>query len=504
MKTRIYLLALAFCILLVTSGCSRLLQVEKLELEPRLTQIEVGESIELKAFLTYKDGSKGEAYYIPDWSCSDYTILGWHQIDYPYAMIGKRSGEVTVTAFVGKYQASATIVVTEEDAPTLPTELQCEIGNITSDSATISWKTTNPELGQIELGLDSSYGTVIAEEGNELLTEHKVNLTGLSPNTVYHCRITSRDANGQERVSRNWSFQTQYLAFAVTEQCNQPALNPITNKVYGISLFKPQLQVLDLTHKTETKIPFSENIAAFALAPERNSIFILFYNHNKITEYSLDGFTKIQEIPWTVTSVQHSPYHNHLYYMKNQLYVVDGGEVPELWIVDLNEPVPATVYIPEISKIGALTVGVDTQDLYFWSQEGWTNLTKESKVYHYSNVLDGQYKLIDQSSLKFPDFLQQNLTDPIFYLADKAKVLCKKYMFDSKDLTRVLHIFPEEILAVNSEHTYVATQHFVFDLETYERVADIKPENQLPPFFDNAGNVYFQANYYKIQYIHLP
>jgi len=69
------------------------------------------------------------------------------------------------------------------------------VRNVTESSADVHFETQTPGSSEVEYGLDDSYGMTAGDPGAEE-TEHVVNLTGLSANTVYHYRVKSSDASG--------------------------------------------------------------------------------------------------------------------------------------------------------------------------------------------------------------------------------------------------------------------------------------------------------------------
>jgi RHS repeat-associated protein len=78
-----------------------------------------------------------------------------------------------------------------------PGQIQCSI----------TWITNEPATSQIEYGLTNSYGSVTPLQ-TQLVTNPIVNLTGLTPNTIYHYRIKSKDAAGNEALSNDAMFLT--------------------------------------------------------------------------------------------------------------------------------------------------------------------------------------------------------------------------------------------------------------------------------------------------------
>ena len=79
--------------------------------------------------------------------------------------------------------------------------------NVTSSSATITWKTNEASDTQLEYGTSTSYG-VLSPLNAVRDTSHSVTLTGLAANTTYHYRVRSRDAAGNLALSHDFTFQT--------------------------------------------------------------------------------------------------------------------------------------------------------------------------------------------------------------------------------------------------------------------------------------------------------
>lgn len=77
---------------------------------------------------------------------------------------------------------------------------------ISQTGATISWNTNRPADSKVEYGLTTSYGNVVSLATME--TSHRLNLVGLTPDTLYHFRVTSKDAGGKESASSDLTFRT--------------------------------------------------------------------------------------------------------------------------------------------------------------------------------------------------------------------------------------------------------------------------------------------------------
>jgi hypothetical protein len=89
--------------------------------------------------------------------------------------------------------------------PPVISDVQATTESATSTS--ISWTTDEPATSQVNYGTTTSYGQSTTLDPT-LLTGHSVTLGGLVSDTVYHYRVRSRDAAGNEAVSGDHSFTT--------------------------------------------------------------------------------------------------------------------------------------------------------------------------------------------------------------------------------------------------------------------------------------------------------
>src|SRR5688572_23651232 len=80
-----------------------------------------------------------------------------------------------------------------DDHPVPPAISGIELAAVATTEATVVFWTDRPVVGQVEYGTTAAYGTVGALEASPTLA-HSVVLTGLTPATTYHYRVTARDA----------------------------------------------------------------------------------------------------------------------------------------------------------------------------------------------------------------------------------------------------------------------------------------------------------------------
>jgi hypothetical protein len=98
---------------------------------------------------------------------------------------------------------------------TPPTISGVTASGITATSATISWTTNEASDSQVEYGTSISYGSSTALNGS-LVLSHSQPLNSLTPSTLYHYRVRSRDAAGNPAVSGDFTFTTSVQQFTLT------------------------------------------------------------------------------------------------------------------------------------------------------------------------------------------------------------------------------------------------------------------------------------------------
>ncbi len=137
-----------------------------------------------------------------------------------------------------------------ESSPTTP-DVALDISDvavsITGDTAQIQWTTDVPADSQIEYGTTESYG--MSSSNAPLVIQHRVELSGLQPQTTYHFRVLSSDEAGQEAQSRNFTFVT----LAEGESTPQPSEIEVSTGTANVTI------VWQTNESTKAEVDYGED-----------------------------------------------------------------------------------------------------------------------------------------------------------------------------------------------------------------------------------------------------
>ena len=92
----------------------------------------------------------------------------------------------------------------------------------TSNSATITWSTDEPATSFVDYGINDAYGSSVSDSTH--VTSHSVKITGLTPKTTYHFKVTSVDPSGNSASSVDYQFTTS--ASATLDSISVTPVNP--------------------------------------------------------------------------------------------------------------------------------------------------------------------------------------------------------------------------------------------------------------------------------------
>jgi chitodextrinase len=138
----------------------------------------------------------------------------------------------------GNVSAQSTSASATTTSPTPPVISAVAASSITSNGATITWTTDQPSDTQVEYGLTTAYGSATTLN-TSLVTAHSQTLSGLTPNTLYHYRVKSRNASGQLATSGDFTFMT-------------PASPPVISNVQVVNISNNSVTITWNTDKPST------------------------------------------------------------------------------------------------------------------------------------------------------------------------------------------------------------------------------------------------------------
>ena len=120
--------------------------------------------------------------------------------------------------------------------------------------AVISWTTDVPGTSRIDYG-ETTFYEVGTETKDDLVTSHKITLTGLKGETFYHFLIKSTDEDGNEVVSEDLTFSTSASSGLASDDFSSCELgdrwtwvNPLNDSNYAMAGRQVSISVPATTH----------------------------------------------------------------------------------------------------------------------------------------------------------------------------------------------------------------------------------------------------------------
>lgn len=93
--------------------------------------------------------------------------------------------------------------------------------------ATITWSTNEFATSTLQYGLTTNYELGTVNE-SDFVSSHSIEISGLTPQTLYHFRVQSSDASNNTATSSDQTFTTSAAANLVTDHFNSQSLNTST------------------------------------------------------------------------------------------------------------------------------------------------------------------------------------------------------------------------------------------------------------------------------------
>lgn len=131
------------------------------------------------------------------------TLSGIHTVRFTWINDAWSSGQYDANIRVQSISITRQ-GVTDTTPPTISSVAS---SSITSTGAIITWTTNEVATSQVEYGTTTGYGQNTTLD-TTLITAHTVNLSGLSAATLYHYRVKSKDAAGNQATGADATFTT--------------------------------------------------------------------------------------------------------------------------------------------------------------------------------------------------------------------------------------------------------------------------------------------------------
>lgn len=167
-------------------------------ISPATAALQTGQAQQFQATVT------GTTNTTVTWSATGGTVTSAGVYTAPQAA-GSYIVKATSVADASK-SASATVTVSAVVSQP-PVITSVSVSGITTNSAAITWQTSQPADSDVEYGTTAAYGNSTPINSG-LVTSHSVALAGLSGGTTYHYRVKSRNSSGILAVSPDSTFAT--------------------------------------------------------------------------------------------------------------------------------------------------------------------------------------------------------------------------------------------------------------------------------------------------------
>jgi len=183
--------------------------------------VEVGETetVTVEAYdprnssLSYSVNWGDENFFKKAWTALERPIfLQTATFDHVYTKAGTYTATFTVQNEAGKKTSSSmkiTVTDTDTKEPVISNIKAIVTGTTT---ATVSWTTDEPSSSEVLYStitpVDENASTTASVSSDLLVTEHSLNVSGLTANTLYHFLIESSDAEDNTGTSAELTFTT--------------------------------------------------------------------------------------------------------------------------------------------------------------------------------------------------------------------------------------------------------------------------------------------------------
>jgi YVTN family beta-propeller protein len=289
----------------------------------------------------------------------------------------------------------------------------------------------------------------------------------------------------------------------VSMAINSYKYNKSNNKIYAVNTANKKLIVIDAgTKKIEKTVGLKYKPSDLCVSTDNKYLYIVNEGSNNILEISLSDYSVKREFLWEAETYGRIPYHFHIEYYKNKLYIVDAKWAPSLWVLDLGSmdiidfgqnANSNKIATDKIDNVGDLVIDNENGNLYFWQQYGWDAGYAASDVFRYE-VGDTDVEQMDKAGLKYPSFGRDPLDTPIMIVKQKNLLVCKKYVLNMNNLSQKYYEFDEDLYAVDNNGKYAVSKKSIYELENFDKIGSVPVQDADFYFFDSANTLYMVDN----------
>jgi hypothetical protein len=233
-----------------------------------------------------------------------------------------RSDNVGVNGLVYKMMSVREISPTEATSIDITPAMLSNVtsGGTGTNSVALSWTTNEPSNTQVEYGPTTSYGR-LSILNSSLVTNHNVDIVGLTPNTLYHYRGISTDASGNLAKTTDQTFKTAGACNASSGLWDNQGIAANTSSFATEFTATPSGSTIDgvIGLSTAAASDFS-NLAAI----------VRFNTNGQIDARNGSVYTAITSIPYTANTAYRFRLVVNTVTHKYRAYVRSGGSAYQL------------------------------------------------------------------------------------------------------------------------------------------------------------------------------
>jgi len=181
--------------------------------------------------------------------------------------------------------------------PLVPPVLSNEAAtSIASSSATINWNSDQASSSQVAYGLSNNPYSSLTSLNSTLVTSHSVNLSQLTPSTIYHYQVLSQNLQGALATSPDFTFTTA----AATGSQPLLLIHADASEVSGVTNGSVVTPAVAPTGFTGTVVNKGGGSVNFTPAQVGNGVYFLSCctnNHNAYYKFAGSGVGSIFNLP---------------------------------------------------------------------------------------------------------------------------------------------------------------------------------------------------------------